>query len=101
MKINNLEWQIKATTDFDENLFGRTDYDTLTIYISVRTCQQTQCCSLIHELTHAYLHSYGFMFKDNFTREDICEFVSHNLHTIVELYWDAKQELDEAKGKQK
>lgn len=98
MKINNLEWQIKATTDFDENLFGRTDYDTLTIYISVRTCIQTQRVSLLHEITHAFLHSYGFMFKDNFTREDICEFVSHNLETLGELYCGAIHELDLARG---
>jgi Zn-dependent peptidase ImmA (M78 family) len=98
MKINNLEWQIKTTTDFNEDLFGRTDYDTLTIYISAKTCEQTQQVTLIHELIHAFLHSYGFMYKDNFTREDICEFVAHNLDAICELYWNAKQELDKAKG---
>jgi len=93
MKINNLDWQIKTTTDFDENLFGRTDYDTLTIYISEKVCKQTQEATLKHEITHAFLHSFGFMYKDNFTREDVCEFVSHNLETLLSLFKTAMEEL--------
>lgn len=93
MKINNLNWNIKLTTDFDETLFGRTDYDSLTIYISNKVCKQTKEITLKHELTHAFFHSYGFMFKDNFTREDVCEFVSHNLETLLSLFETAKEDL--------
>lgn len=97
MKINNLNWKVKYTDNFEENLFGRTDYDQLTIYISKKVCNQTKNITLKHELVHAYLHSFGFMFKDNFTREDICEFVSHNLETLQELYKEARKELNDEK----
>lgn len=97
MIINNLKWNIKFTSSFDESLFGRTDYDELTIFISDKICKQTQLRTLKHELVHAYLHSYGFMFKDNFTREDVCEFVAHNLDAMNWLYKVALKELKNGK----
>ena len=99
MKINNLEWKIKLTDDFNEDLFGSTDYASLTIFISSKVCEQTQQAILKHEIMHAFLHSFGFMFKDNFTREDVCEFVAHNLDAMNWLYKVALRELENEQTK--
>ena len=79
MKINNLEWKVCYSDNLKEDLFGQTNYETLTIYIKKQLNIQNAERTLIHEIVHAYCYSYGLMYFESFDREQLCEFISLNL----------------------
>ena len=93
MKINNLDWKIVYDDNMNENTHGQTNYETLTIYIRPQCCVQNQKRTLLHELCHAYCYSYGLMFIETFDRENLCEFISHNLENLVDLYAEGLKTL--------
>lgn len=92
MIINNLTWKVCFNDNLKEDLFGQTNYETLTIYIRKQLVQHNVCRTLMHEIVHAYCYSYGLMYFESFDREQLCEFISHNIFNITEIY---KQALDE------
>lgn len=94
MKINKLDWKVVYNDDMAETLFGETNYETLTIYIRPQCNLQTQNRTLLHELVHAYCYSYGYCFKKEYTNEELCEFISHNMQNLCELLEEAAKELN-------
>lgn len=93
MKINNLKWKVVYTDNLKEDLFAQTNYATLTIYVSTQVDKQNMERSLMHEIVHAYCYSYGIMFFESFDREQLCEFISHNISNLIRLYDEAIGEL--------
>lgn len=87
--INNLSWEIIVTNieNFGEvdSEFGYCDNLMLKIYlrddIPIQNLQRT----LLHELTHAFLYSYGHR-GDEFNEENICDFIESHLLNIYNLY---------------
>ena len=93
MKINNLNWKIEMNDSLPENIFGQTNYALFKIYLN-RTCGiESLKRTLLHEIMHAYCHSYGLQFIETFGRETMCEFVAHNLENIYEIYNEALKEV--------
>ena len=93
MKINNLEWKIKYNENLNENLFGQTNYENLTIYLRPQCCKDNVKRTLLHEIVHAYCYSYGLHFIESYDRENLCEFIAHNFENISKIYSDAQKEI--------
>ena len=99
--INEDEWEIKEISNAEMNIMassdlrvtythGTTEYSTNTIYINESSPNKRR--TLIHELTHCFMHEYGHnQFTDKaFNYEDVCEICacSHDkIHKIVEEYF--------------
>ena len=93
MNINGLDWKVCLTDNLKEDLFGTTNYETLTIYLRKQCVPQNQLRTLMHEIVHAYCYSYGLCFHETYDREQLCEFISHNVHNLTRLYEEAKEIL--------
>lgn len=84
LKINNLEWCIKLVPTRDRNLavsevsgsYGVCNPTDLTIYLDESMSYTRMKQTLSHELTHAYLISYMLDLKENYSEDEICEFVA-------------------------
>jgi 6-pyruvoyl-tetrahydropterin synthase len=83
MKVGNLNYEIELINDEeDKRLFyndiynaGITWFRDLKIYILNTMPLKKKKEVLTHEITHAYLENYALN-QDNYTDENICEFVS-------------------------
>lgn len=93
MMINNLRWKVCFSDNMKEDLFGQTNYETLTIYLRKQVCDQSLERTLIHEIVHAYCYSYGLLFFESYDREQLCEFLAHNILNIIKCYDEAIKEL--------
>lgn len=91
IKINDLKWQVRFADRDDERLvsdntkcLGITYFNELQIFLSNdmpdELCKQT----IIHELTHAFIFSYGIhLYTDD--EEAVCDFVGAYLSKIYDL----------------
>ena len=89
MYINGIRWKIEFT-DRPEDLYldgsirlGITDRNVHTIYLSDKLCGALLRKVLLHELTHAWLFSYGYDL-DVETEELLCTFVDTYSEQISE-----------------
>ena len=93
IKINNIIWQVFIDKDLSSDLLGLTSDNEYTIRLSQTLTKQAFKPTTIHELVHAFLYSYGFKLKKEFTDEDVCEFISMNIEQILEKYKKIENEL--------
>lgn len=90
--INNLTWHIDFIDDDKiqmngENgsiFFGKTEYIPQTILIRRELSKEATRTTIIHELTHCYLYSYG-MSKVDFNEEFVCDFVGIYADEIIKV----------------
>lgn len=91
--INDLKWEVVVKThddmpnkpkDADNVALGRTYESTLRIYLNKEVDKQVFRKTLIHELTHAYINSYGFT-QVVLDDEVLCDFISTYADSIVRL----------------
>lgn len=91
--INRLKWEIKEVENDDEMLkmkngdatCGVEHYGSLTIRIAKSMPDGVKRHSLFHEVVHATIDSYGFLNKDKWTEEQVCEFVATQIENIMEI----------------
>lgn len=91
--INGLEWQLLSTEPNSDELkldddsgatnIGLTDYKNLEMYVDNSLNEQVLKRTIIHEVTHAYLFSYGF--DALMSEEELCDFISSNAQNILNL----------------
>lgn len=90
--MNNLEWELYfvehdhprlENTDQEIHL-GITYKSEQTIYIDRTVSSQQIYKTVVHELIHAFLFSYGF---DNceWDEESMCNFIGQNAENIIKL----------------
>ena len=96
ININGLDWKIVLDENgiLPEERFGSTYYTTQTIIINKNICEEARHRTLIHELIHAYTYSIGYNEKETYNREELSEFISHNLSNITVLFEMAVKELE-------
>ena len=73
-------------------LFGFADLMKHKIYLNDSLCKDELRTTLIHELVHSYLWSYGCSYTE-YTEDAVCDTVSASfyiIHKIVEDYFDKK-----------
>lgn len=81
IKINNREWQIIQVKGNDkrlqqekgEEVSGITSYTQATIYINTDVANSTMKDTILHELAHAFIDTYGFPQYETYTEENICD----------------------------
>lgn len=82
--INNLEWNIievekdneKLKDDDNKLSYGTCRYYENAIYLDKNLCEAHKKKVLAHELTHAYIFSHLLKYSDNYTEEEVCEFLA-------------------------
>jgi hypothetical protein len=98
--ISNIEWEVVFENQVNEILkgcHGKAIYDEQVILIDGRLKPTFMKSVIIHELTHAFEFSYGYMFRVSENRhEDLAEFVSIHAIPIIKT---AEYILDYVRGK--
>ena len=86
IKINNHTWEVIFFVRTNEKYDGITNESNLTIKVNLALSKQAKRHCLIHELTHAYLASFGFDYYvlKKMEVEQVCEFMAHNCDNIVD-----------------
>lgn len=92
IKINNNEYSIffverkhKKLLIDEEYLSGATYFIDKEIYIRKDLNPHSLRYTLIHEITHALIYSYGFLQVD-WNDEIVADFIGNHLPTIGEIY---------------
>ena len=83
--INNFTWNVSFVKSFDKEKFGTTRYLTQEIQVLDSLSKEEKLRTLTHELTHAFMSSYGFGQIDEWTTEVVCDFISTYADSIVRL----------------
>lgn len=81
VNINGIGWH--TVIDHLPNRFGECRFDTQEIVIDDCTHKDNLYRTVMHEVSHAYIFSYGFSFKE-WKEEDVVEFISCNIQNIME-----------------
>ena len=93
IKINGLKWKIffvasesPKLTDEDnkKNILGITYFRECEIYIDKSLSKPLRKQTVIHELVHALLFSYGIN-AEGATEEEICDLIGAHLDELVKL----------------
>ena len=99
--IINTEWTIKILPQLDCSLFetngdtysGKTNYSTKEIIIAEGLSSTRFYEVLIHELTHAVILQL-MLGKENFTQEEVCEFMERYCGYIYDLANEICKEVE-------
>lgn len=93
IKINNYDWNIKLVPkkEIDGDL-GLCHYADLTIKIGKEQDKQLIKDTILHEIIHAFIFSYGFD-KNSYTNEEITCFFTQNIPNIIKIRDDAIKEM--------
>jgi len=98
MVINGITWKLKLRENVGDNLLGVTEFNNPTIAVRYQENKENMSRTLMHEIVHAYLYSYG-MSKiselKQMNEEEICEFISHNITNLLKLHKKALKELND------
>ena len=96
VKINGHEWDVKFVNSEDEYLnnerLGWTDTYNRVIRIDKSLDNESRKIVLAHELTHAFLDSQGRGRQDNFTQEEMADFIAWNFNEISRLLEELENE---------
>lgn len=92
IKINNNKYDIYFVKSDDDRLLmedgeyhcGITNFIQKEIYIREGLCEDSLQYTLIHEITHAFIESYGFL-QVCFNDEIVADFVANNAITILNI----------------
>lgn len=92
VKINSLKWTIKEVDTRSQELnangnqcYGTCKYHTQEIFLDNSLKNDKKCQTLKHELAHAFISCYMLEQKQNYSEEDLCEFVALYSDKIVEI----------------
>lgn len=109
--INDMEWEIKGLyfddfynqrknsqlkdrTEFDEHgmIFGYTELAQHKIYLNLEQCHDELIKTLIHELGHCWLWSYGASYT-SYSEDALCDTISASFDFINEIVdrWKRKE----------
>lgn len=96
VKINNIDWEIKLVDEIEDGWWGATNRELNTIEIKKGLSSYVTNSTILHELVHAYIESYGFFYNRNrkLNEEDLCEFIACNMKSLVDIYNDALEKIN-------
>lgn len=83
--INNFNWTVSFVQSFDKEKFGTTRYLTQEIQVLDSLSMEETRRTMIHELVHAFMQSYGFNQIDEWDTEVVCDFISTYADSIVKM----------------
>lgn len=92
IKINNFDYKIIFVKEKDDRLLmnnsyhsGITDFIKKEIYIQEDLLEQSRTYTLMHEITHAVIDSFG-MLQVEWNDEIVADFVAIHLHTFEKIF---------------
>ena len=93
IELNENKYQIKIVNSNDENLlmedgdyhFGVTDFNKKIIYIADNLSNSAFKYTLLHEITHAVIDSFGFL-QVEWNDEIVADFMANYLTMITDKY---------------
>lgn len=92
-EINKIKWCVTITDDFADILKlkgtyrkGVCSYKDKTIYLSDKLTISDLSHIILHELCHAVIYMTQIKLDDNYTEEDLCEFVGKYYNIISDIY---------------
>ena len=99
VKLNTFNYKIKIVDRDYEGLlmpdgyyrFGVTNFKDKEIYIANNLKDKTMANTLIHELTHAFIDSYGFL-QVEWNDEIVADFVATYLEKIIEALTEIEKQ---------
>ena len=105
LKINDLSWDLafvqSRNQDSDESICGVTRKTRLEIYVNSDMDDTLVYRTIIHELAHAYVWSFGFENFESFKEEDLCNFIESYAKDILskadDVFGEYKKEKKELK----
>lgn len=83
--IREMKDESELQADKDIVLLGLTNYLKQEIILRSGMSKALLYETLIHELTHAFIFSYGYSNVEAFNHEQICEFVGVYADNIVQI----------------
>lgn len=101
IEVNNLTWEIELVErdseflkldDHDLMNAGITDGHDLKVYIDQSLPVDMIQRTIIHELTHAFIISYGY--SDMMNEEEVCNFIESHLISLYKLLEYVKSNLN-------
>lgn len=101
-KVNGFTYEIIEMEDnLDSRLLhkgeykaGICDHDTQEIYLYKPKRLEMQRAILIHEVTHAFINCMGFLGRERYSEEELCEFIAYHgdeILRIVNEYYNTNQ----------
>ena len=84
--INDDNWIVEQTNCLEDGCYGMTVPGEFTIFLKRDMHEQHRQSTIIHELVHAFLRSYGFKLKYNepsMDEEQVAEFVARYAPKIL------------------
>ena len=93
IELNENKYQIKIVKPDDENLlmedgdyhFGVTDFNNKIIYIANNLSNSAFKYTLLHEITHAVIDSFGFL-QVEWNDEIVADFIANYSTMITDKY---------------
>lgn len=90
--INGLEWEILCAHSEDKKLYtdntdcyGVTYFQEQQIYLDIDISKGLFRQTVIHELVHAFLFSFGYHLDCDEIEEAVCDFVGSHLDNIYKI----------------
>ena len=92
LRINRTNWNVYLVDRYEDEpgVLGKTSYIKGTIEIVRGMSSEKTKSTIIHEIVHAYLDSYGFELPNVesvmlFSEEQLCEFIAMNGEEIMSI----------------
>ena len=92
LEINGINYEIIEVENDSDNLkiedklcWGTCRYDIQKIYLAKDMTLGKKKQTLSHELTHAFLYEYLLGYKEKYSNEEVCEFLSKYGERIINL----------------
>lgn len=99
VKIKDYDYEIveeedgnNVYIDGEEMRLGLCDFINQKIYIHKNIRRERKYKTLVHELTHAFLESYGFI-QESYDEEQLCEIMalySNEINDICDKYFEQR-----------
>ena len=88
IRLNNTVWTVGFLDDEDKETWGWTITSKLKIQISKELTLPNARSTIVHEIVHALLFSYGFAKETHdinllFSEEQVCDFIAMNIDNIL------------------
>lgn len=106
IKIHNTTYSINWAEESDltkDTNFGFVDYQLNAIAISPKLSSDTRKEIVRHEITHAYIYTYGFCQKESYSEEELANFIEkygediyNDCQRITEFYLERQGGTKEA-----
>ena len=100
-EVHGRRWRIAIAREDDENYLGTTRHWESLIVLNRALEPSMMKQTLGHELTHAFIDTYGMLQRPDFTHEDVADLFACYAEELVGTRDELLMKLEKAKGNEK